>query len=476
MSGKNLLYLIWDILHLLYNVIKICFNKYGFIGVIFSFLLSFTFYTIAVNKYHSVQLEYPEYLDESLIKDLAVEIDKKNIVNNDYKIYNNGLSKDIIIEPGHNFGYVLYHLAMPNFQVERIIELLKKNANFSNIKPGQKISVYYDCTIEYFVNNNFIQYSKKREHDTWQGALPMERNDICLLRKMIMSLDMEHRAVVTAIGDTDFDVKINKINVTKKTRFTKGKIENSLYSDAVKAGTPPGIIQAMIQEYSFDVDFQRDIHSGDTFLFVFDELFDEYGDKIRNGTFKYGNLTLGGKSHKVYYFDGQFYNEKAESVRRAMMKTPVDGARISSKFTSARKHPVLGFTRKHEGVDFAVPSGTPIFAAADGVISFAGWSNGYGNYVKIKHNTEFGTNYAHMSKMKVRKGDKVKQRQVIGYSGMTGLCSGPHLHFEVEKNGKKINPSSQKFASITRLAGSIRDRFEEYRRSIKDYLAKNDND
>ncbi len=470
--------MIYDIFKFLIAFIKLFFSKIGFIGAICGFLCSFLLYHFAVIKYHSVELLYPENLNNALIHDLAKEIDENLITNDDYKIYQTGLHKDIIIEPGHNFGYVLYYLAMPNFQVEKIVDLLKRKANFSQVRPGQKISVYYDCRVEYFVNKNFVQYAKRKLGDLWQGALPMERNDICLLRKLSMALDTQRRAVINAIGDTDFDIQINKINSVTKTRFTKGVIENSLYADAVKAGTPPGIIQSMIQEYSFDVDFQRDIHTGDTFLFVFDELFDEDGEKIRNGIFKYGNLTLNNKSHKVYYFENQFYNEKAESIKKAMMKTPVDGARISSKFSNGRKHPVLGYTRKHQGVDFAAPTGTPIYSAADGVVTFVGVKNGYGNFVMIKHNSEFGTNYAHLSRFKsgLHKGKHVKQREIIGYVGMTGIATGPHLHFEVQKNGVKINPSSQKFASVTRLSGAIRDKFEAYRRSIKEYLAKNDNE
>ncbi len=470
----NVFFVCYKILIIITRFIKLLFTLEGFLGAIIAFILCFSVYSYCVHQYNSVVLVYPEDLNYNALSQIIQETDEFELPDDDFKIYKNDLSSELIIQPGQSFSYILYHLAMPSYQVEKVLELLKKHANLFTLQPGKKISVNYDCKTEYFINRDFTMYARQKENQNWQGPIFMNRNDICLLKKLKMALDMTNRIVINEMGDNNFIINIVPIKIINKTRVTKGIINNNLYSDSVKSGTPPGIIQAMIQEYSFDVDFQRDIHVGDKFEFVFDEVFDEDGEKIRNGIFKYANLTLDGRSHKVYYFNNAFFNEKGESVKRALMKTPIDGARISSGFSNGRKHPILGYTRKHQGVDFAAPVGTPIYAAADGVVVFMGPASGYGNFISIKHTSEYGTNYAHLSKFRsgLRKGTKVNQRQIIGYVGMTGLTSGPHLHFEVVKNGKKINPSSQKFASVTKLTGNTYNKFQEYRKSINDYLNK----
>lgn len=238
-----------------------------------------------------------------------------------------------------------------------------------------------------------------------------------------------------------------------------GTISNSLYEDAVKAGLPAMIVVELIRNFSYDVDFQRDIQPNDKFEVMFDRMVDEDGRTARNGKVLYADLILGGTSHRIYHFvtpDGaaDYYNAKGESIRKALLRTPVDGARLTSSF-GRRMHPILGYTVQHKGVDFGAVSGTPIMAAGAGTVVEAGWKGAYGRYVRIRHNSGYSTAYAHMSQFgrNIKAGARVSQGDVIGYVGATGRVTGPHLHYEVLLNNKQINPMSAKVATGQKLGG-----------------------
>jgi murein DD-endopeptidase MepM/ murein hydrolase activator NlpD len=256
-----------------------------------------------------------------------------------------------------------------------------------------------------------------------------------------------------------------------------GVINNSLYDDAAKAGLPVPVIADLIRSFSYDVDFQRDIHPNDKFEVMYDRLVDEDGRTARNGKVLYAELTLGGSVRRIYRFvtpDGQvdYYNDKGESIRKALLRTPVDGARLTSSF-GKRMHPILGYTINHKGVDFGVASGTPIMAAGSGTVVEAGWKGGYGRYVRIKHNKTYSTAYAHMSKFgrNIRPGTKVSQGDVIGYVGATGMATGPHLHYEVLVNNKQINPMTVKVATGQKLEGKLLAAFKAEKASLEQQLA-----
>ncbi len=239
-----------------------------------------------------------------------------------------------------------------------------------------------------------------------------------------------------------------------------GQIDSSLFVAASEAGIPARVLAELIRIFSFDVDFQRDIWQGDKFELMYEQFRGENGEVVHQGEIHYAKLTLRDTETPLYRYKTtagnlDYFNAKGNSVRKTLMRTPVDGARLSSRF-GKRKHPILGYTRMHSGVDFAAPRGTPIYAAGNGTIVQAGRNGGYGNYIRIRHNGTFQTAYAHLSKFarKARKGARVKQGQVIGYVGTTGRSTGPHLHYEVLRNGRQINPRSVRIPSGEKLKGA----------------------
>ena len=238
-----------------------------------------------------------------------------------------------------------------------------------------------------------------------------------------------------------------------------GTIDNSLFLAAERAGVPNNTLMELIRIYSWDVDFQRDIREGDHFEVFFEILYDEDGNPVKEGNILYAQLTLSGIALPLYRYedaDGiiDFYNGAGHSVRKALLRTPVDGARLSSGF-GMRRHPIALYSRMHQGIDFAAPTGTPIKAAGDGVIESAGRNGGYGNYIRIRHNSEHKTAYAHMSRFAsgIRVGTRVRQGQTIGYVGSTGASTGPHLHYEVMVNNAHVNPMTLKLPTGRRLEG-----------------------
>ena len=245
----------------------------------------------------------------------------------------------------------------------------------------------------------------------------------------------------------------------------RGVISSSLYVDALKAGVPVPVVVEMIRAFSFEVDFQRDIHPDDRFEIFYDRLLTPAGTLAKAGDVIYGALVLRGKRYPLYRHrltDGtiDYFNHKGESVRKALMRTPIDGARLSSRF-GRRRHPILGYTRLHKGIDFAAPPGTRIMAAGHGVVTAAGRNGGYGLYVRIRHNATYSTAYAHMRAIArgVRRGRRVRQGQTIGYVGSTGRSTGPHLHYEILRNNRHINPLGLKLPTGRKLRGAALKRF-----------------
>jgi murein DD-endopeptidase MepM/ murein hydrolase activator NlpD len=258
-----------------------------------------------------------------------------------------------------------------------------------------------------------------------------------------MQADNEHLVTVSR-DQSGFVAVQTTIPVKTETRAARGVIRNSLFESAANAGVPYPVTAAMIRAFSYDVDFQRDIQPGDRFRVMYDTLIGDSGS--RAGDVLFAELVLSGKPHAIYGVrreDGavEFYTRDGKSVRKGLLRTPVDGARLTSGF-GMRLHPLLGFTRMHKGVDFGVPTGTPIFAAGDAVVEQSGWAGGYGRFVKLRHNQHTETAYGHMSRIALTAtvGQRVHQGQIIGYVGMTGDATGPHLHYEVIKDGTQVNP------------------------------------
>jgi murein DD-endopeptidase MepM/ murein hydrolase activator NlpD len=257
-----------------------------------------------------------------------------------------------------------------------------------------------------------------------------------------------------------------------------GIVTSSLYEAGLAAGVPAMIMVDMIRAFSFDVDFQREIQPGDQFEIAFERFQDRDGKTAKTGSIAFASLTLSGRRLAIYrHVDRQghaeFFNAQGESTRKALLKTPIDGARLTSGFGN-RLHPILGYTALHKGVDFAAPTGTPIQAAGDGVIDMRGWFGGYGNYVRIKHNPEYATAYGHMSRFApgIAEGTRVRQGQVIGYVGSTGRSTGPHLHYEILRRGAQVNPTGVKFQTGRKLDGAELTRFRQTRAATDAMLAR----
>ena len=267
----------------------------------------------------------------------------------------------------------------------------------------------------------------------------------------------------TDLGEFDQKILVTKLN--KNVSYKENIILQSLYRSASKQDIPANIIIEFARIYGFQVDFQRDIQKKDSFQIMYEVFMDDNGKTIETGNILFANLVLSGQDNSLYYFDKEgsygHYDKNGKSIKKALMKTPINGARLSSPF-GMRKHPIDGFNKMHRGTDFAAPMGTPIMASGDGVVKKAGWCGGGGNCVVIKHNSTYQTIYAHMSKFArgIKSGKRVKQGQTIGYVGSTGKSTGPHLHYEVIVNGKKVNSQKLKLPSGKILKGEERKIFE----------------
>ena len=274
-----------------------------------------------------------------------------------------------------------------------------------------------------------------------------------------------------------FIVRENILQLYKKEVVVKNVIKDNLYSSAINVGIEPNIIVEFARIFGFEVDFQRDIRKGDWFEILY-EKFEDDNNKVRDtGRIIYASMYVNKEEINLYNFkfnnDEEYYDIKGKSITKSLMKTPINGARLSSSF-GMRKHPILGYNKMHRGTDFAAPSGTPIMASGSGTVTRARWCGGGGNCVKIKHNSTYETIYAHMKSFAkgIKEGRKVKQGQIIGYVGSTGMSTGPHLHYEVVVNGKKVNSQKLKLPSGKILKGEERKQFEIDRIKIDLKLAE----
>ena len=263
----------------------------------------------------------------------------------------------------------------------------------------------------------------------------------------------------------EFIIKENILQLYKREVVVKSVIKNNLYSSAIKSKIEPNIIVEFARVFGFEVDFQRDIREGDWFELLY-EKFEDDNERVRDtGKIIYASMFVNGEEINLYNFkdknNDDFFDIKGQSITKSLMKTPINGARLSSSY-GMRKHPILGYNKMHRGTDFAAPSGTPIMASGSGTVTRARWCGGGGNCIKIRHNSTYETIYAHMKSFAkgIKEGRKVKQGQIIGYVGSTGMSTGPHLHYEVVVNGKKVNSQKLKLPSGKRLKGESRKIFE----------------
>ena len=339
------------------------------------------------------------------------------------------------ISNGETFDNILRQYSINEKEITSIKKKLSKKVNLNKLNTNQKIQLIIDQ------KNNFV-------------------------KEFIFKVSNTEKIHLSKNLDTnDFNQKILVTSLNKSVLYKENIILDSLYRSAIEQKIPANIIIEFARVYGFQVDFQRDIRKRDSFQIMFEVFVDDNNKIIESGNILYANLVLSGENNSLYYFDEQgsegHYDKNGKSIKKALMKTPINGARLSSPF-GMRKHPIDGFNKMHRGTDFAAPMGAPIMASGDGVVKKAAWCGGGGNCVVIRHNSTYQTVYAHMSKFAkgIRSGIRVKQGQIIGYVGSTGKSTGPHLHYEVIVNGKKINSQKLKLPSGKILKGEERKLFE----------------
>ena len=344
---------------------------------------------------------------------------------------------EYLSKTGDNYQIIINKLNINDNEKSNILSAIKNQKSLKILKINQKFFFKIDNLSEVKVLEFKIETDKK--------------NEIIFTRSK---------------NNEKFNYKTIKKNFKKELVYKETLITKSLYSNAVDVGISPNIIIEFARLYGFQIDFQRDIWKGDSFQIIYEEYVNENKEIVDNGEIIFANLNLQNVDYQLYKHEYEknkidYFDENGKSVKKTLMKTPINGARLSSSF-GKRKHPILGYTKMHTGTDFAAPQGTPIMASGDGKVMKAGWCGGGGNCVKIKHNNTYQTVYAHMSKFGsgIKKGVRVKQGQIIGYVGSTGLSTGPHLHYEVIENGRKINSQKLKLPSGKVLKGKERKRFE----------------
>ena len=390
------------------------------------------FFTIIFTSfYYQKQNSFNKNIN-NLIGNVYLEKTVNNILNNFKPRY---LKIEHEVLSGESFVSILENYKISKLEINEVLKILKKHISLKNIKTSDYIKLTIDQS-----KKKLIKFSYK-----------ISKNKIINLTNNLKT--------------NTFNEEIITTKLTKKIIYKENIISNSLYRAAQNEGITPNIIIEFARIYGFQVDFQRDIRKNDYFQILYETFIDEKNNNIESGEILFANLNLSGVNYPLYFLNDQnyegHYDENGKSIIKTLMKTPINGARLSSSF-GMRKHPIDGFNKMHRGTDFAAPLGTPIMASGDGIITKSGWCGGGGNCVKIKHNSTYQTVYAHMSKFAsgVKKGTRVKQGQVIGFVGSTGKSTGPHLHYEVIVDGKRVNSQTLKLPSGKILKGDIRKKFE----------------
>jgi len=366
--------------------------------------------------------------------------------------------QNIKIGKGDTMMKIFLKAGVERRSAHRAIASLGKIYNLKSIRPGQDVEFVFEPAA----------VLEKRTIAEKKGEL----------KQVTVRPDLYREFTVYQLDDNKFTAKFYKKAVETKLARAEGIINSSLYVAAVKSGLPVPVLMELIRIYSWDVDFQRSIRRGDQFEVMYERLVTEKGEFARYGKVLYANLKLGKEDKPLYHYKNRkgfsdYFDDKGHSARKALMQTPINGARLSSGF-GRRRHPVLGYNKMHRGVDFAAPRGTPIFAAGSGTVVYRARNGSYGNYIRIRHNSQYSTAYAHMSKFRraVTKGARVRQGQIIGYVGTTGRSTGAHLHYEILRRGRQTNPMRVKMPSGKQLKGKQLARFNNVKSKIDFKLAR----
>ncbi|MCC7266750.1 MAG: M23 family metallopeptidase [Caulobacteraceae bacterium] len=354
--------------------------------------------------------------------------------------YDRPESIELKVRPGETFEGAVQRAGVPASEARQVADVLDGVFDTVNIKAGLAI----DAAI-----------ARPREQ---RGAV----------RLVGLSLRTGPASAVTVSRTFDGALKLRELeeDIRDETKVAHGTMQGSLYESAARAGANSEITAQVVKLFAHKLDFSRDLKAGDTFSLVFDRTVTESGKTIETGDLLYAEISAKGGTTRFYRFDkpgggSDFFDETGKNIKGFLLRTPVDGARMTSRY-GMRRHPILGYNRMHQGIDFGAGSGTPIVAAGDGVVVEARRWGGYGNWVRLRHTGGWETGYAHMSRFAkgMKKGQHVSQGQVIGYVGTTGASTGPHLHYEIWRNGKRTNPVGAKVPQGTVLAGADLARFK----------------
>ncbi len=388
--------------------------------------------TVISTSYFNFKKNYNAKVYNNFINNIYLKKTLSHLISNLEPKYKKIKHK---IKSGETFDKILESYSIERDEIIKIKNSLQDKVNLNILNTEQIIQFNLDKT-----NNKITEFVYQNSNT----------------QKIFLKRNIENNK---------FNEEILSIKLDKKIVYKENIILQSLYKAATDQNIPANIIIEFARIYGFQIDFQRDVRKQDKFQIMYEIFLNEKNEIIETGEILFANLKLSGQDNSLYYFDKDdskgHYDKNGKSVKKALMKTPINGARLSSPF-GMRKHPIDGFNKMHRGTDFAAPMGTPIMASGDGVIKKAGWCGGGGNCVKIRHNNTYQTIYAHMSKFArgIKTGVRVKQGQTIGYVGSTGKSTGPHLHYEVIINGKKVNSQKLELPSGKILNGKERKIFE----------------
>ena len=396
-----------------------------------------------IKKSESIEISY-ESPDLKTFKKFLLNQINSPFTNLNYEIKN-----------GDTIQKILKKLKVQNNEIQTVINQYNKYGNPNQLLVGNIINIIIEKNLT--TNKNFI---------------------------VKFSVPITKSTTIAIIRDEDNKITSQKIitKLYKKKTLAENIITKNLYSSAIKAKINPDTIIEFARIFGFEIDFQRDIRENDYFKIIYEKYFDENGEFIKSGSILFAHMSVNGREISLYKFGDDknygYFDINGKSVEKALMKTPINGARLSSSF-GMRKHPISGFTKMHQGTDFAAPMGTPIMASGTGTVTRAKWCGGGGNCIKIKHNSTYDTIYAHMKSFAkgIKVGKKVRQGQIIGFVGSTGMSTGPHLHYEVIINGQKVNSQKLQLPSGKVLKGDEREKFEIHRIKtdvlIAEIIAKN---
>tara|TARA_B100001245_G_scaffold17501_1_gene11602 strand:+ start:105 stop:1412 length:1308 start_codon:yes stop_codon:yes gene_type:complete len=418
----------------MYNLIKTNWEKTKYflltaitLAVLVLFTISNKNDEVIKDRTSNISYQGPEL---SLIKDFFLSKIKSPFIVTDYEI-----------KSGDSIQKILKSYKIKNKEIQNIINQYKKYGDPNRLLVGNKIGVIVEKKLPE-KNNSIVNFF------------------VPITKSISIEISKDEEGTITS---SKIITKLYKRKV-----LAENVIENNLYSSAINAKVNPETIIEFARIFGFEIDFQRDIRKNDYFKILYEKYFDENGEFIKSGSILFAHMSVNNREIILYKFGDDknygYFDINGKSVEKALMKTPINGARLSSSF-GMRKHPILGFNKMHRGTDFAAKAGTPIMASGSGTIMLAKWCGGGGNCVKIKHNSTYETIYAHMHAFAkgIKKGRKVKQGQIIGYVGSTGMSTGPHLHYEVIINGKKVNSQTLNLPSGKVLKNNERQLFEIHR-------------